>query len=112
MAATRCFTEFGYEGTSVDRLVETTGVPRASLYSVFGSKHHLFLACLRAIQDPRDQVSLDLLLVALLKRSPRDRAVRAACADVLTGVGDDGDLVLGRRLIERAGIPPTRQEQR
>ncbi|WP_404867851.1 TetR/AcrR family transcriptional regulator [Kitasatospora griseola] len=41
------FAERGYDGTSVDDLVQGLGVHRGSLYKVFGSKRGLYLAALR-----------------------------------------------------------------
>lgn len=40
------FWEKGYEGTSIQGLVERMGIGRASLYDTFGDKHQLFLAAL------------------------------------------------------------------
>jgi len=40
------FWEDGYERTSVQDLVEATGLSRSSLYETFGSKHDLYLAAL------------------------------------------------------------------
>lgn len=42
--AMRLFWRQGYEATSVQALVEATGINRASLYGTFGDKHGLFLA--------------------------------------------------------------------
>lgn len=44
--AMRLFWEKGYLGTSVQDLVDRTGINRASLYAVFGDKHSLFLKAL------------------------------------------------------------------
>src|SRR5215813_3956869 len=40
--ATELFWQRGYEGTSVQDLVETLGINRASLYATFGDKAQLF----------------------------------------------------------------------
>lgn len=40
------FWKHGYEGTSIGDLVNATNVGRSSLYSEFGGKRDLFLACL------------------------------------------------------------------
>ncbi|MEM0964440.1 MAG: helix-turn-helix domain-containing protein, partial [Bacteroidota bacterium] len=45
-AAQRAFQARGYEATSVQDLVEATGLSRSSLYHAFGDKHALFLAVL------------------------------------------------------------------
>lgn len=38
---------YGYEASSIQRLVDRTGVQRGSLYATFGDKHHLFIRVLR-----------------------------------------------------------------
>ncbi|MEE8217890.1 MAG: helix-turn-helix domain-containing protein [Vicinamibacteria bacterium] len=45
------FWERGYEATSVQDLVERTGVNRSSLYSVYGDKQGVFLAALDRYRD-------------------------------------------------------------
>jgi len=45
-AATHVFWDRGYAGTSVENLVEATGLHRRSMYGEFGDKERLFLACL------------------------------------------------------------------
>ncbi|ADV84364.1 TetR/AcrR family transcriptional regulator [Terriglobus saanensis] len=50
-AAMHLFWEHGYEATSIQELVEATGVQRQSLYDTFGSKHELFLQSLMRYQS-------------------------------------------------------------
>jgi len=45
-AATQLFWEKGFEGTSVNGLVEATGLHRRSMYEEFGGKDSLFLECI------------------------------------------------------------------
>lgn len=45
------FWQHGYLNTSIDDLVEATGVQRYGLYQNFDSKHGLFLAALRRYQE-------------------------------------------------------------
>ena len=45
--AMRVFWSRGYEATSMQHLVEQTGINRGSLYSTYSDKHTLFLAALR-----------------------------------------------------------------
>jgi TetR/AcrR family transcriptional regulator, copper-responsive repressor len=45
-AALRTFWAKGYDGTTLDDLVEATGVGRPSLYATFGDKEALFFRCL------------------------------------------------------------------
>jgi len=49
--AMKLFWKKGYTDTSIDDLVETTGVSRYGLYGEFGSKRELFLASLDHYQD-------------------------------------------------------------
>ena len=116
-SATAVFAEHGFAGTSVDDLVRATGVNRASLYGVFGSKDGLFqrclteaLAALSAAAAPGDSADaaeagreeLDLVLVALMELAPGDAAVREALEVALNRAGITAE-ALGRRLLERAG---------
>lgn len=45
------FWQKGYNDTSIDDLVQFTGVSRYGLYGSFGNKHDLFLACLDNYRD-------------------------------------------------------------
>ena len=116
-SATAVFAERGFAGASVDDLVRATGVNRASLYGVFGSKDGLFqrclteaLAALSPAATPGDSADaagagcgeLDLVLVALMELAPWDPAVRDALATTLHQAGVTAE-TLGRRLLERAG---------
>ena len=116
-SATAVFAEHGFAGTSVDDLVRTTGVNRASLYGVFGSKDGLFQRCLTEAltalspaATPSDfndaagagREELDLVLVALMEIAPGDPAVREALEVALDEAGVTAE-ALGRRLLERAG---------
>ena len=116
-SATAVFSERGFAGSSVDDLVRATGVSRASLYGVFGSKDGLFQRCLAealAALNPRAPRSestdaagagheeLDLVLVALMEIAPQDPAVREALEAALNRAGVTAE-ALGRRLLERAG---------
>jgi AcrR family transcriptional regulator len=48
-AARRCFAEFGYEGATVARLEQSTGLSRGAIFNYFGSKEDLFVEL--AVQD-------------------------------------------------------------
>lgn len=43
-AARQCFSEFGYEGATVRRLEEATGLSRGAIFNYFATKEELFLA--------------------------------------------------------------------
>ena len=112
-SATAVFAERGFAGASVDDLVRATGVNRASLYGVFGSKDGLTetLAALSPTAAPGDSTGvaragcgeLDLILVALMEIAPGDPAVREALEIALNRAGITAE-ALGRRLLVRAGI--------
>jgi TetR/AcrR family transcriptional repressor of nem operon len=50
-AATRAFWSKGYEATSMQDLLEATGLSKSSLYPTFGGKRQLFERCLSAYTD-------------------------------------------------------------
>jgi AcrR family transcriptional regulator len=104
-AAARVFRQRGYASTSVDHLVDATGVHRGSLYGVFGSKHGLFLRVLDALNaDDADQTArLDVVLIGLLELSPTDPGVRHRITDMLT-THHITTAQLGTRLLDRAGV--------
>ena len=116
-SATAVFAERGFAGASVDDLVRATGVNRASLYGVFGSKDGLFQRCLTealaalsheatsgssAGAAEAGRKELDLILVALMEIAPGDPTVREALITTLHQAGVTAE-ALGRRLLERAG---------
>ena len=94
-AAADAFIRGGYEGTSIDDLVQALKLHRGSLYKAFGSKNGLFMSVLRhyvrwrlpdainhcsrpggaGVAVLSDGGDLDLLLVAALERGPVDAQV-------------------------------------
>ncbi len=107
-AARAAFVRNGYRGTSIDDLLRATGLQRASLYSAFGSKRGLFIAALD--RSGRTTGSdLDLALVALMDLAGTDDEVRALAARTLAPLQDPAG-VLGRRVLQRAGLEPAPEE--
>ena len=49
--ATKVFWAKGFDGATIDDLVEGMGVGRPSLYAIFGDKSTLFMRCLEAYRD-------------------------------------------------------------
>ena len=43
-AARRCFADYGYEGATVARLEDATGLSRGAIFNWYGTKEELFLA--------------------------------------------------------------------
>jgi TetR/AcrR family transcriptional repressor of nem operon len=89
--AMQTFWDRGYEATSMQDLVDSTGINRASLYATYGDKHELFLAALHRYEDaflhrqltdlesrygPREAIrQLFLSFTArVLERGPRSRS--------------------------------------
>ena len=56
-AATRLFTEQGYDGTSVDDIAAEAGVSKQTVYSHFGNKEKLFGAARRTPYNRRRSTS-------------------------------------------------------
>lgn len=108
-AATEVFRHQGYTSTSIDHLVEATGVHRGSLYSAFGSKLGLFSRALAAASAPHaDQaVRLDMTLVGLLELAPTDPRAREQIAQLIDAHAITEEQ-LGARLLARAGLQKDR----
>ena len=69
----------GYESTSIDDLVEATGINRGSLYNAFGDKQGLFLAAI----DRYWTTFADDMVAALSDRDPTQRS--EGCSNLLFG---------------------------
>lgn len=102
------FITHGYEGTSIDQIVSSTGLLRGSLYSAYGSKRGIFIATLKEVFLDKEESSqkLDLCLVALLELAPRDDEVKSLVTSYFdySAHNDDWSRILGKRLLNRAGI--------
>lgn len=76
LRAAAVFARLGYAGTSVDQLLETTGLQRGSLYQAFGSKAGLFRAAIQQGIDGDDgDLLADLFVVAIWERVRDDRTL-------------------------------------
>ena len=60
--ATQVFWSKGYDGVTIDDLVDGMGVGRPSLYAVFGDKRTLFLRVLRAYAEKKGALAAKALL--------------------------------------------------
>jgi AcrR family transcriptional regulator len=56
-AAERVMAEHGYDGASVERVVEETGIPKSSVYHYFGSKDGILLAVMERVRSASSQSS-------------------------------------------------------
>lgn len=97
--ASAVFAERGYAGTSVDMLVAASGVHRGSLYSAFGSKRGLFVACLRQAIEAWGADD-EIVLVALFDLAPYDEEVR----ELVRSIPGLDHATIGARLMGRAHI--------
>ncbi len=115
-AATRSFSEHGYDGTRMTRVARDAGVSRATLYKRFSTKAEL----LRALNEfvisewrvwlqasvavaPSVRVAIDRWLREGLTDEDRTQSVRA-----LTAEDAQGELLLDQAITER-GLEETRQ---
>ena len=55
--ATQVFWSKGYDGVTIDDLVEGMGVGRPSLYAVFGDKRAIFLRVLQGVRRTEGRIS-------------------------------------------------------
>ena len=69
-AAKGVFSQKGYNGTSMDDLVQATGLSRSSIYDTFGDKHGLFLKCLDQYRCNQQQ---DLMQQQAKTNSPKKK---------------------------------------
>jgi len=82
--AAEVFWKAGYAGTSLDDLVEATGMNRPSLYAAFGDKRDLYL---KTLEHYRDESRI--LARAALADDPRGHAHRFYSGSrISTGHGD------------------------
>ena len=84
-SARQLFASNGYHGTSIDDLLQATGLLRGSLYKAFGSKRNLFEKILAEIADDFKATpeSLDLLTVALKDLAAVDKPIRLLCLKIV-----------------------------
>ncbi len=59
--ATKVFWAKGFDGTTIDDLVEGMGVRRPSLYAIFGDKSTLFMRCLVAYRENKGKLAEGVL---------------------------------------------------
>ncbi|MCZ8522494.1 MULTISPECIES: TetR/AcrR family transcriptional regulator [Paenibacillus] len=66
--AMKVFGQYGYEGTSLQQLLDQLGIARQSLYDTYGTKQGLFVSALRRYIDEKNSE-----VVRLLDESPSVR---------------------------------------
>jgi AcrR family transcriptional regulator len=83
-AATRLFTELGYEATSIRAVLDATGLSRGAFYHHFPSKEALFETALESVEE---RVAATLRTAAAKEDDPVE-AIRAGCRAWLALAGD------------------------
>lgn len=99
--AMQAFWSRGYEATSMQELVERTGINRGSLYATYGDKRALFLASLRMYDD---RMRLKRLAALEASSTPREAVLRLlqAFAEVSPGRGENRGCFLTNTALELA----------
>ena len=81
-SATAAFWSKGYEATSLQDLLQATGLSKSSLYQAFGGKQQLFGRCISAYTDR--------MVAMLLERLGNSRSAIEFIDAVLTEIGSEG----------------------
>lgn len=80
----------GYEATSMQDLVDSTGINRGSLYATYGDKHALFVAALNRYDDEMRQKLLAELEENFIPREAIARLFHAFLATLSESGGNRG----------------------
>jgi AcrR family transcriptional regulator len=86
--ATSTFAEHGYDGTSIEAVLEDAGISRGSLYHHFAGKEALFEAVVQAVEE---RVAADLVAAVESTRAAdlgTAEAIRAGCLAWISLAGD------------------------
>lgn len=110
IGATELFGKQGFDAVSVDTMLASLGLNRASFYKIYGSKHGLFRmaledVCHRAKEGHIDDSSKDLIVVALAELAPTSRDLRDLTLRATKAVFNDDASAIGEHLVSRASRP-------
>lgn len=97
-SALQAFWTRGYEATSMQDLVDRTGVNRASLYATFGDKRDLFLAALKRYDETRRRMKLDELAATYPPREAIRRLFLGFAQGASEGGGNPGCFLVNTAL--------------
>jgi AcrR family transcriptional regulator len=100
------FAKAGYNASSIDDLVEVTGLQRGSLYKAFGSKLNLFTLCFEkyAVEQNwnNSEIGLDLMIVALREVVDQDRVIQRKAKKALANISKSkAATLMGSRLVQK-----------
>ncbi|MDX2059175.1 MAG: TetR/AcrR family transcriptional regulator [Gemmatimonadales bacterium] len=108
--AMSAFWRRGYEATSVQDLVDETGVGRGSLYATYPDKHALFLAALRMYDDRNRRVRLVELERTLRPRQAIEALFQSFTAKIKSGSAAADGCFLTNTALEMAPRDPEAAE--
>jgi AcrR family transcriptional regulator len=100
------FAKAGYNASSIDDLLEVTGLQRGSLYKAFGSKLNLFTLCFEkyAVEQNwnNSEIGLDLMIVALREVVDQDRVIQRKAKKALANISKStAATLMGSRLVQK-----------
>ncbi|GMA68960.1 hypothetical protein GCM10025879_02060 [Leuconostoc litchii] len=100
------FVKRGYNGSSLDDIVEHTGLLRGSLYGTFGSKLGMFVAALElCLRKEENDLKWGLLIVAMLEVTARNEKVFNIVQEwYLENQHEEIAKQLGLMLLQNSGI--------
>jgi AcrR family transcriptional regulator len=82
--AAQAFAQHGYDATSIDDLVEATGLARGGLYHYIGSKQNLLLLIFEALMDPLLERAAEIEASAAAPETQLRELVRSWLAHIET----------------------------
>ena len=96
--AMHAFWARGYEATSIQDLVASMGINRASIYATFGDKHSLFVEALRAYDERHRAAFLERLCQRHCGKAAIVKAFDEVIASALASGSRDGCLLVNTAL--------------
>lgn len=91
---TDVFHDKGFNATSMQDIVDASGLNRSSIYNSFGSKHNLFLECLVAYQTKYSSILSDELLKATTPLEAIEFIFELYLKEILKSKQDKGCLIV------------------
>lgn len=101
-AATDLFLEFGYDGATLDMLIDRVGGSRRAIYNLFGSKEGLLTAI---VQDRCSCLVGEIETLALEDLAPRDMLLELGLEAARTILSPEG-VKLFRLVVQESGRNP------
>jgi AcrR family transcriptional regulator len=108
--AMRLFWAKGYDGASIGQLAQATGMPRATLYQIYGDKQGLFLAAIQRYVETRTATVAGALGPTGCLESDL-RAFFAAVVDLALAEPDAPGCLISCVLADAAGANPRFREE-